>query len=293
MSLFWSIAVALMVLSFLFVFVPLWRTRVEATESPETGSRNLGLNMYRSQLAELEADRRAGVISEAQFLSAQVDLQRGLLEMADDRGGKVAVARRSWRWPVAVTVAALLPLLGVGIYTEQGAGPLAFDLPRQTAQPAAGPEVVDPGEEAALIIAALEERLEVSPEDPVAWALLGRVNHALGRTRAAVEAYANSMEHGGTRDPNILVDYADVLATARNGNLEGRPSDLLRQALELDPDHVKGLWLSGTAAFRAGNYQSAREHWLRLARQLPPQSETEGIIRANLAEVEARLAREP
>lgn len=292
MNLFWSVAAALIVLSFLFVFVPLWRARAEALKPQVTEGRNLGLNIYRSQLVELEADRKAGVISEAQFLAARVDLQRGLLEMADEGGGSAGTARRSWRWPVAATVAALLPLFAVVIYTEQGGGPLALGPPGQTAQPATGPEAVDPNEEAEMIIAALQERLDASPEDPVGWALLGRVYHAMGRTRAAVEAYANSMEHGGDRDPNILVDYADVLATARNGNLEGRPSDLLRRALEMDPDHVTGLWLAGTAALRAGDHSGAREYWQRLVRQLPAESESGAIIRANLAEVEARIARE-
>ncbi|TVP77020.1 c-type cytochrome biogenesis protein CcmI [Thioalkalivibrio sp.] len=292
MNLFWALAAALIALSFLFVFVPLWRTRAEASKPPRDRGKDLGLSIYRSQLAELEADRRAGVISEAQFVAARVDLQRSLLEMAGNGAGAVGAPRRSWRWPVAASVAALLPLFAVMIYTEQGGGPLALDPPRQTAQPATGPEVVDPEEEAAMIIAALQERLEASPEDPVGWALLGRVYHAMGRTRAAVDAYASSLEHGGDHDPDILVDYADVLAALRNGNLEGRPSDLLRRALEIDPDHVTGRWLAGTAAFRAGDYPGAREHWQRIARQMSPQSETGAIIRANLAEVDALIAGE-
>lgn len=290
MSQFWSVAVALIFLSLLFVFLPLWRTRSQTPGPLQAEGRSLGLDIYRSQLAELEADRKSGVISEAQFQAARVDLQRSLLEMTDDGIGNARAVKRSWRWPVAAAVAALLPLLAVVIYTEQGGGPLAMDPPRQTAQPATAADAVDPNEEATMIIAALEQRVDASPEDPVGWALLGRVYHAMGRTLAALEAYANSMERGGDRDPDILVDYADVLATARNGNLEGRPADLLRRALEIDPDHVTGLWLAGTAAFRAGDYPRAREHWGRIARQTSPQSQTGATIRANLAEVEARIA---
>ena len=290
MSLFWSLAAALTVLSFLFVLLPLWRTRAATPRPRQVEGQDLGLNIYRSQLAELEADRKAGVVSEAQFLAAKVDLQRSLLEMAEEGQGHPGAAGRSWRWPVAAVVAAVLPLFAIVIYTEQGAGPQGIDPPRQVAEQEAAVEAVDPDAEAAMIIAALEERLEASPDDPVGWALLGRVYHAMGRTRLAADAYANSLEHGGNHDADILVDYADVLATMRNGNLEGRPSDLLRRALEIDPNHVTGLWLAGTAAFRAGDYPSAREHWQRIARQTSPQSETGAIIRANLAEVEARVA---
>lgn len=290
MSLFWSLAAALTVLSFLFVLLPLWRTRAATPRPRQVEGQDLGLNIYRSQLAELEADRKAGVVSEAQFLAAKVDLQRSLLEMAEEGRGHPGAAGRSWRWPVAAVVAAVLPLFAIVIYTEQGAGLQGIDPPRQVAEQEAAVEAVDPDAEAAMIIAALEERLEASPDDPVGWALLGRVYHAMGRARLAADAYANSLEHGGNHDADILVDYADVLATMRNGNLEGRPSDLLRRALEIDPNHVTGLWLAGTAAFRAGDYPLAREHWQRIARQTSPQSETGAIIRANLAEVEARIA---
>jgi cytochrome c-type biogenesis protein CcmH len=141
-----------------------------------------------------------------------------------------------------------------------------------------------------MIVAALRERLDQSPDDPVGWALLGRVYKAMGRTRAAALAYAQSIEHGGNHDAEILIDYADVLGSLTGGNLEGRPRDLIQRALEIEPDHVTGLWLAGTADFRAGNYEGAREHWARLARLLPAHSENGAIIRANLAEVDARLA---
>lgn len=290
MNLFWTLAAALIALSLLFVFVPLWRARADAMRPRVETDRGMGLSIYRSQLAELEADRRAGAVSEAQFREARIDLQRSLLEMTGGDTGPIGAPRRSWRWPVAASVTALLPLFAVVIYTEQGGGPLALDPPRQEAPATLDSGAVDRVAEAEMVVAALQERLETSPDDPVGWALLGRVYHAMGRTRAAIDAYAQSLEHGGNHDPDILVDYADVLATSRNGNLEGRPSDLLRRALEIDPDHVTGLWLAGTAAFRAGDYPGAREHWQRIARQTSPQSETGAIIRANLAEVEARIA---
>jgi len=292
MNLFWTLAASLIALSLLFVFVPLWRARADTPRpSVETDKgTGLSLSIYRSQLAELEADRRAGTVSEAQFREARIDLQRSLLEMAGGDTGPIAAPGRSWRWPVAASVAALLPLFAVVIYTEHGGGPLALDPPSQEAPAARDSADVDRVAEAEMVVAALQERLEASPDDPVGWALLGRVYRAMGRTRAAVDAYAQSLEHGGNHDPDILVDYADVLAASRNGSLEGRPGDLLRRALEIDPDHVTGLWLAGTAAFRAGDYPRAREHWLRIARQTSPQSETGAIIRANLAEVEALIA---
>jgi cytochrome c-type biogenesis protein CcmH len=285
MTLFWMLAVSLIVLSLLFVFVPLWRTRTTSPEGLGGRSADTGVSIYKSQLAELDADRQNGVISEAQYNAARLDLQRGLLEMSGNE--RVRAAGRSWRWPAAIGAMVAVPVLAVLIYQGFGAGSLGWDPVQQGAQQA---DALDTPADMEMIIAALLERLEQSPDDPVGWALLGRVYKSMGQNRAAVQAYAQSLDHGGNHDADILIDYADLLGTLNDGNLEGRPRDLIRRALEIEPDHVTGLWLAGTADFRAGDYAAARTHWQRLARLLPAQSETGAIIRANLAEVDARIA---
>jgi cytochrome c-type biogenesis protein CcmH len=292
MILFWVFAASLTFVSLLFVVLPLWRAPKSRARGPEgTASvRGAGLVIYRHQLADLEADRLAGVISDTQYQSARIDLQRSLLEMEANDGGQSPASAHSWRWPAGIATLILLPVLSVMIYISQGGGALALDQSRQVVVPAASPDGVS---EAEVAIEALRDRLDKAPDDYVGWALLGRVYHSMGQTRAAAQAYAKSLEHGGDREASILVDSADVYATLHNGDLQGRPSDLLRRALEIEPDHITGLWLAGTAAYRAGNYQDALEHWQRLAQQLPPESETGAIIRGNLAEVEARLGGEP
>lgn len=286
MTLFWTLALSLVAISLLFLFVPLWRPRSSTPAVSAVASvAPTGLSIYRSQLTELDADRQSGALSEAQYQAARLDLQRALLEMSA-ADAPVRSPRRSLRWPAGVAALVLMPALATWIYHEFGGGPLALDPPRQ----GGASEVVSDGMEPDEIIAALRERLDQSPDDPVGWALLGKVYHAMGLTRPAVQAYAKSVEYGGNFDADILVDYADVLGTLQGGNLEGRPAELVRRALELEPDHTVGLWLAGTAAFRAGDYAGAREHWQRLARRLPPGSQNGAIIRANLEEVEARIA---
>ncbi len=286
MTLFYILAAALVVLALAFLFVPLVRPRRNVDQPVGESRAATGVSVYRSQLAELDADRRNGVISEAQYNAAHLDLQRSLLEMSENEracGG----AGRSWRWPAGLGTLALLPVLAILVYQGFGGGPMALDPSQSGAQQA---PMADTPADMEMIVATLRERLDQSPDDPVGWALLGRVYKAMGQNRAAVQAYAQSIEHGGNHDAEILIDYADVLGSLAGGNLEGRPRDLIRRALEIEPNHVTGLWLAGTADFRAGNYHGAREHWARLARLLPAQSENGAIIRANLAEVDVRIA---
>lgn len=286
MTVFIFLAAVLTAVAVAFVFLPLVTRRQPGAPVPASGSGLNGLSIYRSQMAELDADRQNGVLSETQYHSARLDLQRSLLEMSDNEVARAGAAK-SWRWPALVTTLVLVPGLAALIYQGYGGGPQALDPPRQVAAQA---PATDASDEIDMIITTLRDRLDESPDDPVGWALLGRAYTAIGRNLAAVQAYAKSLEHGGHHDANILIDYADLLGTVAGGSLQGRPRDLIRRALEIEPDHVTGLWLAGTADFRAGNYSGAREHWERLARLLPAGSENAAVIRANLSEVDSRIA---
>ena len=163
MTLFYILAAALVVLALAFLFVPLVRPRRSVEQRVEDPGTATGLSIYRSQLAELDADRRNGVISEAQYKAAHLDLQRSLLEMSGNeraRGG----ARRSWRWPAGLGTLALLPILAILIYQGFGGGPMALDPPQSGAQQAA---TADTPADMEMIVATLRERLDQSPDDPV------------------------------------------------------------------------------------------------------------------------------
>src|SRR5690606_29643534 len=139
----------------------------------------------------------------------------------------------------------------------------------------------------------LAQRLREHPEETVGWHLLGRSYFAVGRLDDALEAYARGLAHGGARDADLLVDYAEALAVAADQDLQGRPRQMLLQALALEPDHPKGLWLAGIAAHDAGDYTEAIAHWERLRPMMPPEGEETAILARNIAEARARLGEAP
>jgi len=52
------------------------------------------------------------------------------------------------------------------------------------------------------------------------------------------------------QEASVLSGYAEALAITGNLVLTGKPMDLVRQALQIDPDDMKGLELAGINAFR-------------------------------------------
>lgn len=75
--------------------------------------------------------------------------------------------------------------------------------------------------------------------------MLARSYKVLGRMADAAQAYS----HGGALlegDPVLLADYAEVLSQV-NGKFDGKPTELLAAALEIDPNEPQALFLSGAA----------------------------------------------
>ena len=113
--------------------------------------------------------------------------------------------------------------------------------------------------------------------------MLARSYATMQRMPEAVTAYAKAAALAQD-DANLLADYADVLAMTSGRNLEGKPLELVQQALKIDPNQWKALALAGTAAFDHKDYKAALGYWERLLSQLPPESQFRQSLTASIDE---------
>ena len=84
-------------------------------------------------------------------------------------------------------------------------------------------------------------------------------------------------------------DYADVAGTLNGNSLVGPPATYVDNALRLNPQHPKALWLKASLQHETHQYQAAVDTWQRLTAVLGPNSDDAKLIAANLAE-DQRLA---
>jgi cytochrome c-type biogenesis protein CcmH len=139
--------------------------------------------------------------------------------------------------------------------------------------------------------AGLAERLAKNPADPEGWDSLARTYASLGQFAEAAEAYEN-LERLMPEDPQVLADWADVLAMAQGRNFDGKPEALVRRALAADPDYPKALALAGNIAFARQDYAAALGHWDRMLAKLPADSSLARALAADIAEAR-KLATTP
>jgi cytochrome c-type biogenesis protein CcmH len=189
------------------------------------GTRDLAVELHRTQLLELDRDLAEARILPAEHQTAVLEVQRRLLAAA---AADESAARQGARWPVLVACV-LIPLAAFGLYWVSGSQP---DMPSDsaTAQQARA------AQESALI-AELRDRL--SRMDPTTdrarqgYVLLGSVEEARGNAAAAAEAFRMSLRSGF--DPTVAARAAEAAVRAEGGVSETSAA-LFRRALAAAPD---------------------------------------------------------
>jgi len=84
-----------------------------------------------------------------------------------------------------------------------------------------------------------------------------------------------------------LAEYAFASAMAGGKSLEGKPTEIINQALKVDPENAKALQLAGSAAFQAKDYNKAVEYWQRVLKKVPPGSEVAETITQRIDEAKS------
>jgi len=269
---FWFVAWA-MTLSVLGLLLWPMLKRQSAGDKEDADKR---LSVYRQQFAELEVDFKNAVVTEEQYRQSKEELERRLLEETARVEPPPAVPRRQLdRRAIAVVVAIIIPTASGLLYWKYG-NPLAIThsgAPPPIAQGGSDPEhQTTEGLEA--LSEKLKKRLEQNPTDGVGWALLARSYAEMGRHAEAVAIYEKAMQLIPD-DPQLLVDYADALGMLQGRKLDGKPEQLIQQALKLDPNNVKALMLAGTMSFDRREFKQAVQQWEKAVANFPPDVDNE------------------
>lgn len=237
--------------------------------------RQLNAAIYREELARLEQDLAQGTISAADSAQAKTELQRRVLQ---DAAHEVAAPTLRAPKKTLAAVALVLPLVAAGLYFVIG-NPASMN-PAAVAS-AAAPQDVE------RMVAGLAAKLEKEPGNLKGWAMLGRSYKVMGRPQEAERAYdrAGAFMDG---DAQLLADYADVAAANAAGDFAGKPARLIKRALQVDPRNPMALWLSGTAALNAGQYDKAVVTWEGLMKLLQPGSDDARMLQSALDDARSR-----
>lgn len=283
MTAFWIIAGFLIAGALLFIVPPLLgraKGQASATRS------ELNLSIYRDQLHELDGDLAAGTLSKEQYQSARSELEGRVLDDSGTADVVTPTTSGGHNWAIAAVIA--VPILTVALYLMLGK-PGGLDSQYQTVGANQPQEVTQ--EQINAMVEGLAQKLKTKPDDVEGWAMLGRSYVQLRRYGDARAAYARATALL-PNNPQLLADYADVLAMNNGRSMQGEPEKIIQQALAIDPNNIKALALAGTAAFQRKEYRKAIEEWQKLLKLIPADSQIARQIDANISQVQG-LAGQP
>jgi len=283
MILFWAIAAALLLLGLWMLAGGLLRQSVRSTEGHSASETNL--SVLKLQLQQLEQDRFAGGLTDAQYQQSRDEIERRVL--AEESVASAPSRSGSPRATLVMLVLAV-PVLALALYGLLGS-PQALSPEARTAAASPHGDVTQQDMEA--MVAKLAERMEKRPPGQVAdtegWVMLGRSYAAMQRYPEAQRAFSRALQLM-PNEAQIMADQADVMAMIQGRSLEGEPLKLVEKALQADPSNLKALALAGTAAFERKDYTGAMNYWGRARAVAPPDSEFARGLEGGMAE--ARMA---
>lgn len=260
------------------VFAVLWPLSRPARL--QTGS---GLAVYRDQLDELERDRAAGLIGDAEAQAARTEVSRRLIAATEQSEVRVDSGGALWRRRAAAAAAlVVVPALGLGIYLKHGSPHLPGEplAQRQRGIPDNAPLTA--------LIAQAEAHLERQPNDGRGWEVLAPVYLRLGRFDDAVKARRNALRLNG-ETAERQADLGEALVAAANGIVTADARQSFERALVLDAQDLKSRFYMGLAAEQDGFPRKAGEIWQAMLAEAPADAPWAPAVREALA----RLGEKP
>ncbi len=242
-----------------------------------------GLNVYKDQLQEIDSDRAAGLIGEAEAEAARLEVSRRLLAAADAQPQKPSAAAAPgnprWRRVAAVAALIILPCGAPGLYVALGSPNVPGEPALARVKTAQGQ---DGGQSVASLVSQVEAHLAGNPNDGVGWEVIAPVYMRLGRYDDAVEANRKSIALNGdtaAREAGL----GEALTAAADGVVTADAKAAFDRAVARDPHEPKALYYLGLAAQQDGNSDKAAAIWRALLADAPAGASWVEFVREALA----------
>ncbi|MEE9327006.1 MAG: c-type cytochrome biogenesis protein CcmI [Cocleimonas sp.] len=269
---FWIITAILLLIAFAFVLPSL----LNKHSNLHDGRREQNIFIANEQLRELEKRFEQGELTNEDYQSTRDELEQSLLSDTTDSDEKLLQSGSKSSWISTLFIALLIPAIAIPVYNKVGNKHYIKELDPKKAMAQSVPKKADGTPDIDTMVAGLQKKLEAEPDNAKGWYMLGRSYMVLKRYPDAVKAYENALK-AKPNAANIMLSLADSMAMQSNGEIAGRPVELINKALEIEPDNRTGLWLGGMAASQQKNFPVAIKRWQKVLLQIDNPSEREEV----------------
>lgn len=240
------------------------------------------INLQKSNIAlgkqkqiELKQDLERGLIDKNSFEQAQDEIIQTLAVELDQGSTITSVNGSRFTLWTSVLSAVVVVTLSLGIYQVLS--------PKKTSLlPPLDVQIMTLSLEESVV--KIQNHLLNKPTDENAWQMLGLTYFELNNLDESIKAYEESYQLN-QNNPRLLVEYASAIAIKNDDSFFGRPIELVKQALELEPNAPDALYLAGLFAVSMKDFDLAKVLWQRSLSSLPLDSPDRSVLAEVLEEL--------
>ena len=275
MTLFLLSASSLLLISIIAIIRTLLNKNNEKINSNQNS-----IDIYNQKLKEINFDIENHLITKSEANNAIEELEYSLIKdnkNTDILDSKLYFSNLESKKTISIILLLVIPVFVISVYSFIGT-PNSIEklvLVSDLKNTKSDSEKLVSVEQ---MLKRVERRLLDDPNNSDDWLMLANSYVVLKRYPEAIRALENLYRLKGD-DPSLLFRYADVLAMANSGIFAGKPSELIKKALQLDPQNTMGLWLAGLVAYEEGEVKKAINYWENVLPKLETGSEEEKNIR--------------
>lgn len=277
----WLLIMALAALSTWFVLRPL----MDATTGHDATSSSL--EVYRSQLTEIDADLARGLISTAEADAARIEIKRRILNL--EASSETGPARQVSR-PIAIGGTLACVGLSIFLYAQLGRPSLPGHPYSLREEQAAVSDAATTELEA--MVAKLTSHLATTPDDLQGWKALGWAHMRAGRAADGVAAFKRAAELS-PKDASVLSMYGEALVEQQAGKVSPEALAVFEQVLSIEPADPRGRYYRGLQLMQAGKLREALDIWIAVIKDSPPDAEWLPSIREQARQLAVQLKLAP
>lgn len=270
---FWIISAGLILIALALLLPPLLSSKSVSKRYTQDNQRAQNIAIANEQLADLESRYKAGEMDNTAYQSARDELEQALFaDVSDSDGNQTAQTNSSNNNNKSsllsgILIAALIPVIAIPVYLKVGT-PLFTEqldskLAAKKARTIAVPKNADGSPDMDAMVAGLQKKMNENPDNAKGWFMLGRSYMVLKRYSESALAFEKSLKLKPD-SAQIMLALADSLAMKSNGEIAGRPVELINKALEIEPNNLTALWLGGMVARQQKKFTLAIERWQKV-----------------------------
>ena len=234
---------------------------------------NSNIALGRHKQAELQRDLEQGLIAADAFEQAQEEIAQTLAAELTQTSNS-ATNKQTPIW-LGVLIVVVIAGISLGVYQI-----LSPNQPQQTTQLKRQTMPLSLQDSALQ----LQNHLLKNSNDANAWQALGLTYFKLNRLDESLSAYEKSYQLD-RKNTKLLIEYASTIAIKNDNDFSGRSIELVKQALQLEPNAPDALYMAGLYAVSQQDFALAQLLWQKALTALKPGSADAAVLLGALNDV--------